>query len=303
MNFGSHASESDSFRIMDEAHGLGINFFDTANVYGGKAAPGATEAIVGKWFAAGGGRREKTVLATKVYGFMDEWPNESRLSAYHIQRACEASLKRLRTDTIDLYQMHHIDRKTPWDEIWQAMDVLIKQGKILYTGSSNFAAWHIAEANASAREKHLLGLVSEQGLYNLCERTAELEVLPHCEARGVGFLPWSPLAGGLLAGLGSKKNEGRRGSKHVQELLSKHQSKINQYEPLCQELSEDPAIVGLAWLLSRPGVTAPIIGPRVLDQLKSSTRALELTLSDDILKKLDEIFPGPGGAAPEAYAW
>jgi aryl-alcohol dehydrogenase-like predicted oxidoreductase len=200
MNFGPQTSEEESFRIMDRALELGINFFDTANVYGQKLGEGVTEQILGRWFAQGGGRREKVVLATKVYNRMGEWPNQSHLSALHIRQACEESLRRLQTDHIDLYQMHHIDRETPWEEIWQAMEQLVREGKVVYVGSSNFAGWHIARANEIARSRHFLGLVSEQSLYNLNARTIELEVLPACEAYGLGVIPWSPLAGGLLGG-------------------------------------------------------------------------------------------------------
>src|SRR5882724_6983423 len=210
MNFGPETSEADSHAIMDAAHADGINFFDTANVYGWKKGEGVTEQIVGRWFAQGGNRREKTVLATKVYGDMGDWPNESKLSALQIKRACEASLKRLQTDYIDLYQMHHIDRATPWEEIWQAMEQLVREGKVLYVGSSNFAGWHIAQANEVAKNRHFMGLVSEQSLYNLKDRMIELEVLPVCEAYGLGVIPWSPLAGGILGGALKKVKEGRR---------------------------------------------------------------------------------------------
>src|SRR5206468_1322515 len=182
MNFGPETSEADSFRIMDRALEHEINFFDTANVYGWKVGEGLTEQILGRWFAQGSSRREKVVLATKVYGRMGDWPNQARLSALHIRRACEESLRRLKTDHIDLYQMHHIYRAAPWEEIWQAMEQLCDQGKVLYVGSSNFAGWHIAQAQETARSRHFLGLVSEQSLYNLTERAVELEVVPACEA-------------------------------------------------------------------------------------------------------------------------
>src|SRR5215204_2057176 len=205
MNFGPKTTEEDSFVIMDKAHDLGINFFDTANVYGWKLGEGWTEQIIGRWFAQGGGRREKTVLATKLYGDMGDWPNDGRLSALNVRRACDASLRRLQTDYIDLYQMHHVDRDTPWDEVWQAMELLVAQGKVLYVGSSNFAGWHLAQANEAAKQRHFLGLVSEQSLYNLLDRTIELEVIPACKAYGLGLIPWSPLKGGVLSGL-SKEN-------------------------------------------------------------------------------------------------
>ncbi len=303
MNFGPETTEADSYTIMDKALDLGINFFDTANVYGWKKGEGVTEQIVGRWWAQGGGRREKVVIATKVYGSMGDWPNESRLSAVHIRRACEDSLRRMQTDYIDLYQMHHIDRLTPWDEIWQAMETLVQQGKVVYVGSSNFAGWHIAQANEAAKARHFLGLVSEQSLYNLKDRMIELEVVPACEFYGLGIIPWSPLAGGMLGGALQKAKEGRRASERQQEMIDKFRPQLEQYEAFCAEIGEKPADVALAWLLHNPVVTAPIIGPRTLEQLTGSLRALEIKFSDEQMKRLDTIWPGPGGAAPEAYAW
>jgi len=300
MNFGPLTSDDDSFVIMDRALDHGINFFDTANRYGGEKGPGTTESIIGRWFAQGGGRRDKVVLATKVFGPMTDWPNDGGLSARHIVDACSESLRRLQTDRIDLYQMHHVDRAAPWDEIWQAMETLVAQGKVLYVGSSNFAAWHIVQANEAAKAHNFLGLVSEQSLYNLAARTVELEVLPACRAYGVGVIPWSPLAGGLLGGMGT---EGAR-RRNVQPRYERAREQVDRWEVFCKEMGEEPAAVALAWLLAQPGVTAPIIGPRTLEQLQgASLRATEITLDDDARKRLDEIFPGPGGTAPEAYAW
>jgi len=267
------------------------------------ANPAVTAPIVGRWFAKGGGRREKVVLATKVYGGMGDWPNESRLSALHIRRACEESLRRLQTDHIDLYQMHHVDRDSPWGEIWQAMEMLVQQGKVLYVGSSNFAGWHIAQANEIAKRRHFLGLVSEQCLYNLADRMSELEVLPACEGYGMGVIPWSPLAGGLLGGVLQKSEYGRRASEDAQQELAKRRDAVEAYEKLCADLGEKPADVALAWLLANPAVTAPIVGPRTIEQLDGSLRALEITLDEATMNRLDEVFPGPGGPAPEAYAW
>ena len=303
MNFGPETTEPDSFAIMDKAVELGLNFFDTANVYGRSKGVGATETIVGNWFAKGDGRRDKVVLATKVYGEMRKWPNDSRLSARNILHACDESLRRLQTDHIDLYQMHHIYRPSTWEEIWQAFETLVQQGKVIYVGSSNFAGWHIAQANEAAKARHFLGLVAEQCLYNLVDRTSELEVLPACEGYGLGVIPWSPLAGGLLGGVLQKIEGGRRASTSVQEDLAKHRDAIEAYEKFCADLGEGPADVALAWLLANPVVTAPIIGPRTLEQLEGSMRALEITLDEDTMQRLDEIFPGPGGPAPEAYAW
>ncbi|HEY3197089.1 MAG TPA: aldo/keto reductase [Nitrospirales bacterium] len=303
MNFGPETSEPNSFLIMDRALEHGINFFDTANVYGWKVGEGLTEQIMGHWFAQGGGRREKVVLATKVYGRMGDWPNQARLSALHIRRACEDSLRRLQTDYIDLYQMHHVDRDTPWEEIWQAMEQLQQQGKVIYVGSSNFAGWHIARAQELAARRHFMGLVSEQSVYNLRDRMIELEVIPACEAYGIAVLPYSPLAGGLLGGALKSQAVGRRASDDTRKEIEQHRSKLEAYEKLCGEIGELPADVALAWLLHQKAVTAPIIGPRTLKQLDASMRALKVTLSSEHMKRLDGIFPGPGGPAPEAYAW
>jgi aryl-alcohol dehydrogenase-like predicted oxidoreductase len=303
MNFGPETTEPDSHAIMDRAHEHGINFFDTANVYGWRRGEGWTEQIIGRWFGTGGGRREHTVLATKLYGDMGDWPNDGRLSALNIRRACDASLTRLQTDYIDLYQMHHVDRATPWDEIWEAMEVLRAQGKILYVGSSNFAGWHIAHAQEAAHARHFLGLVSEQSIYNLVNRAVEMEVLPAAAHYGLGVIPWSPLNGGLLGGVIRKEREGsRRNTGRSLEALETLRPQIEQYEDLCAELGEEPAHVGLAWLLTRPAVTGPIIGPRTVDQLDDSLRAVDLELDEKILARLDEIFPGHR-TAPEDYAW
>lgn len=302
MNFGPLTSEQDSFAIMDRALEHGINFFDTANVYGWKKGEGITEQIIGKWFAQGGGRREKVILATKVYGDMGNWPNEQRVSAVHIRQACENSLHRLQTDHIDLYQMHHIYRETSWEETWQAMELLVQQGKVIYVGSSNFAGWNIAQANEAARSRNFLGLISEQSLYNLTARTVELEVIPACREYGLGLIPWSPLAGGLLGGVLQKAKEGRRASENIEKEVEKRRPALEAWEKLCADLGEKPADVALAWLLHNPVVTAPIIGPRTMDQLDGSLRALDIKLTEQTLTKLDEIFPG-FKQAPEGYAW
>jgi aryl-alcohol dehydrogenase-like predicted oxidoreductase len=301
MNFGPLTTEAESFAVMDRALEDGINVFDTADVYGGSAGKGATEEIIGRWLARGAERRDRIVLATKVFGRMGDRPNEGRLSAYHIRRACEESLRRLRTDHLDLYQMHHVDRDTPWEEIWQAMEILVRQGKVVYCGSSNFAAWHIACAQHAADKRHFLGLVSEQSLYNLTERRVELEVLPACRAMGLGFLPWSPLAGGTLGGRGEAT--GRRANDMAKQRAERNQAALATHEAFCRELGESPATVSLAWLLAQPGVTSVIIGPRTVSQLTDCYRALQMELTEQMLLRLDEIWPGPGSAAPEAYAW
>ena len=300
MNFGPQTSEADAFAIMDRALEHGLNFWDSANVYGGQKGEGITEQIIGRYFAQGGGRREKVVLATKVYGDMGDWPNTSRLSALHIRRACEDSLRRLQTDYLDLYQMHHIWRDAPWAEVWQAFELLVQQGKVIYVGSSNFAGWHIAQANEIAKSRHFLGLVSEQSLYNLHARVVERDLIPACEAYGVGIIPWSPLAGGLLGGVLDKPSEGRRAE--MSERIEQNRPQLEKWEALCAEIGEKPADVALAWLLKNPAVVAPIIGPRTIEQLDGSLRALEIELSAETLKKLDEIFPG-FRPSPEGYAW
>jgi aryl-alcohol dehydrogenase-like predicted oxidoreductase len=304
MNFGPLTSEADSHAIMDAAHDNGINFFDTANVYGRDVSWGLTEEIVGRFFAKGGGRRDKTVLATKLYGDMGKaWPNNGKLSALNIRRALDASLKRLQTDYIDLYQFHHIDRATPWEEIWQAIEVAVAQGKILYVGSSNFAGWHLADAQAAAARRNFTGLVSEQSIYNLFTRDVELEVLPAAQHYGLGVLPWSPLQGGLLGGVLRKEREGKRRLEgRAAETVRTHRQQLEQYEAFAAELGSEPGDVALAWLLHQPAVTAPIVGPRTMDQLTAGLRALDVRLDDKALSRLDEIFPGHK-TAPEDYAW
>jgi aryl-alcohol dehydrogenase-like predicted oxidoreductase len=326
VNFGPRTSEEDSYRLMDRALELGINFFDTANLYGHPIEYGLTEKIIGRWLVKTG-NRDHIVLATKLYGPMGSGANDEGLSAYHIRAACNASLERLQTDRIDLYQMHHIDRGkphfrsdlkwlngdrnrlsypphikpgTPWEEIWQAFGQLIGAGKVIYVGSSNFAAWNIAQAIERSERLGMFGLVSEQSYYNLLKRDIELEVVPACREYGVGILPWSPLNGGDLAGDSLTNDNGRRSDR---EYDAETAEKRRLFLDFCNNLSEEPAIVALAWLLHNPVVTAPIIGPRTIAQLESSVRAVDLTLDESTLVRLDEIFPGPGDQAPEAYAW
>jgi aryl-alcohol dehydrogenase-like predicted oxidoreductase len=303
MNFGTHTNPDDSSVIMNRALETGVNFFDTANRYGRDIRLGYTEEIIGHWLAQGGGRRDQIVLTTKVYGAMGENVNDRGLSAYHIRKACEESLRRLQTDHIDLYQMHHVERSTPWEEIWQAMEQLVHEGKVLYVGSSNFAGLHIALAQFAAEKRNFLGLVSEQSLYNLNARTVEMELIPACRHFGLGLIPYSPLAGGLLGGALQKATEGRRAGERNQQRVEKHRAQLEAYEALCRELGKSPANVALAWLLHNPVVTAAIIGPRTMQQYEESLRAVEIKLSPDVLAKLDTIWPGPGGEAPEAYAW
>lgn len=310
MNFGWHTSEEDSFRIMDRALELGINFFDTADVYGWAVEHGHTEEIIGRWLAQGGGRRDAIVLATKVYNPVDRKANlpevnsdGSSLSAYKIRKHCEGSLRRLQTEHIDLYQMHHIDRACPWDEIWQSFDALVGQGKVVYVGSSNFAGWDIATACQEASRRGFMGLVSEQSTYHLDNRMVELEVAPACRHYGLGLIPWSPLGGGLLGGALEKHDAGRRTDENFAKYIEKKRGQLEQYEGLCRDIGHPPGEVAIAWLLHNPVVTAPIIGPRTMEQLESAVRAASIELDQETLDRLDEIFPGPGGEAPVAYAW
>jgi aryl-alcohol dehydrogenase-like predicted oxidoreductase len=303
MNLGKHVDEAASFAILDAALDAGINFVDTADVYGGIGFRGRAEEFIGRWLTQGGGRREKIALATKVYGKMGEGPNERGLSAFHIRSACEESLRRLQTDHIDLYQMHHVDRTTHWEEIWQAMGRLQQSGAVVYTGSSNFAAWHIVEAQHAAGERRLQGIVSEQSLYNLTNRAVELEVLPACAALGIGVIPWSPLADGLLAGVLRRPDGLRRKSEASQKQLAKFADRMERYESFCAEIGKPPEAVALAWLLKNPAVSSVIIGPRTVAHVEGMVKAMETRLGDAELKALDDIWPGPGGEAPEAYAW
>lgn len=307
LNFGELTDEKTAFEIMDKAFEAGINFFDTADVYGGPQSPdmeqgyGKSEEIVGKWLAQND-YRDQIVLSSKLYQPMGTGPNDRGLSAYHIKRACEASLKRLQTDHIDLYQMHHVDRTTPWEEIWQGMEKLINEDKISYVGSSNFAGWDIATAQNTANNRNLLGIVSEQSLYNLSNRAIESEVIPALRYYNIGLIPWSPIGMGLLGGDFDQSQEGRRLSGQLESGFEQHKGQLEQYKVLCKEIKEEPSVVALAWLLHNPIVTAPIIGPRTVKQLEKSLHALDVELSEETLKRLNEIWPGPG-EAPQSYAW
>ncbi len=303
MNFGNQTPEETSFAILNRALEVGVNLIDTADVYGGKDQRGNTESLIGRWLAQDRSRRDTIVLATKVYGKMGGGPNDRRLSAYHIRKACEDSLRRLHTDRIDLYQMHHIDRETPWEEIAQAFEQLQREGKVLYVGSSNFAGWHLATCQAAFKQRGQFGLVSEQSLYNLMQRTVELEVIPCCRELGLGFLPWSPLAGGLLGGVKAREAGMRRLATAPQRDWEKHHERLESFETFCEDLGEEPAQVSLAWLMHNPVVTAPIIGPRLPEQFEAALRALDIKLGIEEMEWLNRLWPGPGGEAPEAYAW
>jgi aryl-alcohol dehydrogenase-like predicted oxidoreductase len=306
MNFGYLADEPSSFAVMDAAFDAGIVLFDTADVYGGPQSPdmargyGISEQTVGRWLRHSG-HRDDIVLATKVYQPMGLGPNDRRLSAYHIRRACEASLRRLQTDHIDLYQMHHVDRATPWEEIWQAMEQLVREGKISYVGSSNFAAWDIALAQSAATTRYFLGLTSEQSLYNLAVRAVELEVIPALRHLGIGLIPYSPLHAGLLTGVLAAEAQGRLAPNQLPR-VDAHRDQLQSYEDLCREVGANPADVALAWLLHNPVVSCTIVGAMTIDELHADLGALSVRLDEDTLRRLDRIWPGPG-EAPQAYSW
>lgn len=316
MNFGDFTSKEESFRIMDRALEAGISCFDTADFYGRPLGEGGTEKVLGAWFAQGG-KRDKIALATKIYATMGPGINDRGLSAYHIRRGVQDCMKRLNTDHIDLLQMHHVDRgvrslselgnigwtkewdldgnrfDTPWEEIAEAFGCLRQNGDISYVGTCNMPAWQLTRGNMTMQHMGQFGIVSEQSIYNLVNRQIELEVLPAAKALGIGLIIWSPLGAGVLAGKPTQKG-GRRSGEST--------PKQEAYEKLCAEYGMKPAEVALAWLLTRDGVTAPIIGPRTMEQLESALHALEIRLSDEMLGQLDEIFK-PVGEAPEAYAW
>ncbi|UVO55297.1 aldo/keto reductase [Sphingomonas sp. SUN039] len=301
MNFGPRTDAQESHAILDAAVHLGINFVDTANQYGGELGIGTTETILGQWLIQDRARRDRIVLATKVHEPMSDDINDRGLSARHIVMACEASLTRLQVDHIDLYQLHHIDRSAHPEEIWQAADRLIAQGKIGYLGSSNFPGWKIAQTNEKAIARGRLGLVSEQSLYNLVERRAELEVIPAARDYGIGVIAWSPLAGGLLAGPATDAG-GRRQSDAVRQAQVARGDQLARYASLCADLGETMSAVALAWTLHQDGIAAVIVGPRNRAQLASVANVPDLCLSAEVLSALDAIFP-PCGPAPEAYAW
>lgn len=301
MNFGPRTSEQDSFAILAEAFAMGINFINTANLYGGHLGVGSTERLLGKWLAQDPTRRERIVLATKVHEPMSDDINDRGLSARHIQMAYDTSLKRMNVDHIDLYQLHHVDRSAPFEEVWQATDRLIAQGKITYVDSSNFAGWKIAQASEKAIARHGLGLVSEQSLYNQIEGRAELKVIPAAHEYGLGVITWSPLAGGVLAGVPSDGG-GRRQAADIQSALAASADQLARFARLCAGLGETPSCVALAWVLHQPGIVATIVGPRNLEQLRSIAGVPEIALCKNVLAGIDAIFP-PCGPAPEAYAW
>lgn len=310
VNFGPQTPEDDAHRILNAAVDAGINFIDTADAYGtyfttGDTQPraGWSEQIIGRWLKDQPARRDQIVLATKCHNPVGPGVNDKGLSAYHIRRAVDASLRRLQTDHIDLQQMHHVDLATPWDEIWQAYETLIRQGKVTYIGTSNFAAWHLVTACYTARERGLIGPICEQSRYGLHVRDIELEVLPACRHFGLGCIAWSPLFNGLMAGPSALDELKRRGQTDSLEQFESYRPRLEQCEALCRDIGHPPAEVVFAWILHNRDMTGPIVGPRTFEHLQSALRALDIQLDADTLKRLDAIWPGPGGEAPEAYAW
>jgi NDP-hexose 2,3-enoyl reductase len=306
VNFGGRVEEPDAHGLLDRAVERGVNLIDTANNYGWRVHKGYTEELLGRWFAGSAGRRDDIVLATKVGQPTSDRINDRGLSARNVIAACEASLRRLGTDRIDLYQMHEVDRTVGWTEVWEAMETLIRQGKVRYVGASNFAGWDIVSAQVAAERRGLLGLASEQCCYNLVTRHSELEVLPAAAAHGLGVLVWAPLHGGLLGGVLSKLADGsavKSAQGRSAQALERTRDTIAEYERFCVKIGRHPAEVAMAWTLSRPHVTAIVTGPRTPDHLDAAFRALECGLSDDELAQLDELFPpiGRGGPAPGAW--
>lgn len=300
MNFGPTTEEKEAFKIMDAALDAGVNFFDTANMYGfrpdtGFNQRGLTEEIIGRWFKTGGGRREKTVLATKVFAEMNDandGPNDCPgYSAYKIRRHLDGSLKRLGTDHIEIYYMHGYDPNCTWTEAWGAFEREINQGKVDYIASSNFSLENIVEAQRTADERHFLGLVAEQHRYNLLARAPETELFPTAQKLGVGIVVFSPLMGGMLSGsIVNGIEQGGRSNKFAKSLSEAQLETLKAYSALCRELGESESNVALAWILRNPAVTAPIAGPRTLEQFERTLRAVELELPEDFVKELETLF-------------
>jgi aryl-alcohol dehydrogenase-like predicted oxidoreductase len=292
MNFGAITSEADAQPIMDAAHEHGINFLDTSNTYGQPRAEGVTESVIGRWLAAGSGRRDRTVLATKLYGGKGDWPNDRFLSALNIRRACEDSLRRLGTDHIDLYQIHRWDDATPVEETMRALDDLVRAGKVRYLGASSMYAWQFAKAQYTARAGGWTEFVSMQNLYNLAYREEEREMIPLCRDLGAGVLPYSPLARGLLTG--SRTRDGGRSTARGRNdpLAEEHYTEddfmvVDALAGVARARGVPPAQVALAWLLGRPGVTAPIVGVTRPGHLEDAVAALDLVLDDAEVELLE----------------
>ena len=314
MHFGTVTPEDESYRIMDRALEMGINFFDTANVYGRSAYCGRTEEIIGNWFQQGEKRRDQVVLATKVYGNMTDAPppnEEKGISAYKVRKHAADSLKRLQTDHIDLYQIHHIDTRISLEEFWATFDRLINNGDVLYMGTSNFPGWGLAKYQMYALQKGMVGFVSEQAQYNLLSRFPELEVFPAARDFGISIIPYMPLGGGLLTGK-KKADDGSRTAQVEKEydLNLATNKQLESFSALCREIGEKEAVVAIAWVLANPAVASAIVGPRTVGHLDGLDRAAELKLEPDHITRLNSLFNinsgrqlKPDAEAPAAFAW
>lgn len=294
-DWGSH--EKESLEIASKAIDLGVNFFDTADVY----ARGTSETIVGKALK---GKRERIVLATKCHGRMaDDDPNAWGNTRRHILEACEASLRRLQTDWIDLYQIHRPQPEVPIDETLRALDDLVRAGKIRYAGCSTFAAWQVCEAHYVARQLGASGFVTEQPPYNLLDRRIERELLPFCRTYGFGVVPWSPLAGGQLSGkyLAGKPQAGRYAKSDPADRVNRHSSSVvAKLKRIADRQGLSLATFSLAWVASQPGITSPIIGARSLQQLEESVAACQVQLSAKVLESIDKVV-APGSHVLDYY--
>jgi aryl-alcohol dehydrogenase-like predicted oxidoreductase len=292
MMFGRSTSEADSVAIIERALDQGVNFVDTANAY----SAGASERYVGK--ALAGGRRASVVLATKGFFPLDpKDPNGRGLSRRHLIDACNASLERLQTDWIDLYQLHRAQSDVPIDETLRALDDLIRAGKIRYIGTSMFPSWKIVESLWAAKEFGLNRFVCEQMAYNLLDRTAEREVLPAARTFGIATIPWAPLCGGLLTGKYKRDDQSAAGRWHGgkdnfdRRVTPAAFDVIEGVVALAEEKGCSPSQLALAWLAAQPGVTAPIIGPRTLDQALDNLGAAGVTITDEDRARIDAFAP------------
>jgi aryl-alcohol dehydrogenase-like predicted oxidoreductase len=319
MNFGGRANADDSAEIIAAALEQGINFIDTANVYGHdprnfSVGRGRSEEIVGAALKRLN-KRDRIVLATKAYFPMSDDPNDMGSSRRNIIAACEASLRRLQTDTIDLYQLHHPTNDVPIDETLRALDDLVRSGKVRHIGTSSFAAWQFIESLWVSKELGLNRFVSEQPAYNLLDRRLEREFVPMAQTYGIAILPWSPTAGGFLTGK-YKRGESIPEDSRYDAFWSSPRKRIFTdqafdvlavVEQIAQEKGASPSQVALSWCVNQPGITSVIIGPRTPDQLRDNLAALTVTLSDDDLKRLDQAAPPHGMTVPfygyDGFAW
>lgn len=312
MHIGNRVDDETAFRIMDKAVDMGINFFDTANIYG--AVPGQTEDVIGRWMKQGN-RRDKIVLTTKGYQnlIFDRYvPNESDgISMYKFRRTMEDSLRRLQTDHVDIYQIHHLDRRVSVEEFWETMERLIDKDYTSYVGTSNFSGWGLAKFQMAAKARGRVGIVSEQTMYNLLCRYSELEVIPAAQDLGIGVMAYMPMAGGLLAGK-THDTAGFRTNQVVGEYNIPYEQNemLDKYQKMCAELGEKPSDVACAWVLGNPGVSTVVVGVRTMEHLEALDHVSELVLPEDFRKDLDELFHIDKGRGlrnnlpmPEAYAW